>query len=194
MIISLPFLILSNMVPLYGVLNWGWSLNVVMLSYWFENVIIAIITLLKMKRSEGSNTMDITVNGVKRVASRRDVMVFFALHYGGFAFVHGVFIMFFFGKAPILPFLLAIIFTTASHAASYVSNYIGSDEYKRVSPSDLFYAPYARVFPLHFAVIVGAIFIEKNPENIVPLVILILLKTVLDAVLHMREHAKITKN
>ena len=37
---SILFLIAANLVPLYGVFQWGWKVGDILILYWIENVII----------------------------------------------------------------------------------------------------------------------------------------------------------
>lgn len=48
--ITLPsvMLVVSNLIPLVGVLSWGWQVFDVVVLYWFENVVIGVINVLKM--------------------------------------------------------------------------------------------------------------------------------------------------
>ncbi len=49
-LISLPgiMLVAANLIPLLGVVAWGWSTFDVVVLYWFENVIIGVLNILKM--------------------------------------------------------------------------------------------------------------------------------------------------
>jgi hypothetical protein len=41
-------LILVNTIPMFGAMFWGWSLLEIVALYWFENLIIGAINVLKM--------------------------------------------------------------------------------------------------------------------------------------------------
>ena len=41
-------LVLANLVPLAGVLLWEWSVSSVVILYWFENVVIGVVNVLRM--------------------------------------------------------------------------------------------------------------------------------------------------
>jgi hypothetical protein len=44
---SVWFLIGANLIPVLGVIVWGWSVFLVMFLYWLENVILGLINVLK---------------------------------------------------------------------------------------------------------------------------------------------------
>jgi hypothetical protein len=76
-----------------------------------------------------------------------------------------------------------------SHVASFGLNYIGRREYLTATPIGQMFAPYARVFVLHLTIILGAFVSVALGNPIGALVVLVVLKTAIDAVLHLREHA-----
>ena len=49
---SIAFLVLANLIPLFGVLYLGWSLMLIMILFWLENIVVGFYTIVKMKRSE----------------------------------------------------------------------------------------------------------------------------------------------
>jgi hypothetical protein len=46
--VGLALLIGLNLVPLFGVLNWGWQTFDLIFLYWMENVIIGLFALARM--------------------------------------------------------------------------------------------------------------------------------------------------
>ena len=47
-------LIIANLVPLVGVLWFGWDVWGILIIYWLENGIVGLFNVLKMRRAEGS--------------------------------------------------------------------------------------------------------------------------------------------
>jgi hypothetical protein len=137
---------------------------------------------------------------------------FFIVHFGGFMAGHLVFIvvMFAIGGSglsfeQIVPGLftisLLLISLFISHAYSFVTNFIGKKEYENISVGEAMMAPYPRIIVMHIAIIVGAfltvpiiIFTGGGSESFFSLgqaIVLIVLKTGFDVVLHIRQHIKL---
>ena len=80
----------SAAVIAYGVLLLGWPVFVVMALFWFENVVIGGLNVLRM-----------LVSGVRMgaagVVGALFIGAFFTVHYGLFTAVHGVFVVMLFG-------------------------------------------------------------------------------------------------
>ena len=82
---SLYALIGANMIPLLGVLFFGWRVGDVMLLFWLENVIIGGFNIVRMVIAAGG--------GILGFLMKAPVIAFFTVHYGGFTFVHGIFVI-----------------------------------------------------------------------------------------------------
>lgn len=98
-VVAAAVLVLSNLVPLAGVLWWGWDLFTILTLYWVENGIVGVYNVSKILRAEGSGVMGgvrMTLNGrpVEGVA-RKALAGFFVVHYGGFWIGHGLFVLIF---------------------------------------------------------------------------------------------------
>lgn len=209
-------LIGANLVPLFGVLWFGWDVWAILIIYWLENGIVGLFNVLKMRRACGPETPmperaggrrpsinGLTING--RPASgleKATLIAFFIMHYGIFWLVHGVFVL----TLPTFAIMgaegqrdfgttldpLAILFVLAglfiSHGVSYVFNYIGRGEYLRTTAAAQMFAPYGRLVVLHITIIFGAIAIGFTGAPVAAIVVLVLLKTALDLGLHLAEH------
>ena len=53
--LSAVALVLANLVPLAGVLLWQWSISSILILYWFENVVIGVINVLRMLLASPEN-------------------------------------------------------------------------------------------------------------------------------------------
>ena len=73
---SVLALVASNLVPVAGVLFFGWKIFPLVFLYWSENVVIGVFNVLKM----------IFAAGAKSVVSRFFLIPFFCAHYGIFTF------------------------------------------------------------------------------------------------------------
>ena len=136
---------------------------------------------------------------------------FFAVHYGLFTFVHGVFVLALCGPdSPLrggsgagfnpmdLPYIVlsrlreggfgaALAVLAASHMFSFVSDYILKGEYKAARAKDLMVRPYGRVVALHLAILGGGILAVFMGSPLWILVLLVLFKTLLDLKAHLKE-------
>ena len=75
-----------------------------------------------------------------------------------------------------------------SHGASFFLNYIGKKEYLATSAMRQMFAPYSRVVMLHVTIIFGAFVIAFLGAPIGALLVLVIVKTLFDLNLHLREH------
>jgi len=77
-----------------------------------------------------------------------------------------------------------------SHGVSFVRNYIIAGEYKIARPKELMGQSYSRIVVMHIAILAGAFlsFSIGSPAGV--LVVLIVLKTIIDIKLHLRQHRK----
>ncbi len=90
-------LVLVNAVPLVGVLLFDWRLFDLMLLYWLENGVIGAFTLAKIVTSRAAAHGEPARSAPHGTMGKAFVAGFFALHYGIFWGVHGVFVFALFG-------------------------------------------------------------------------------------------------
>jgi hypothetical protein len=202
-LLSLAALVASNLLPLAGVLLWGWDVGALVVLYWSENLIIGAYTLVKM----------LVMSPWRGLASG----AFFLIHYGGFCAVHGVFVLALTqDQGPDVlegdPWPLWLVFVqllidvirqvlalappewlfafaalAISHGISLGLNYFGTGEYRRHDLKSLMKAPYKRIFVLHVAIILGGFGAAALGSPLPLLVLLVALKLGLDVSLHLRE-------
>jgi hypothetical protein len=188
-------LITANLVPVYGGLALGWKVGPIMVFYWAENLVIGFFNILKMARAQGAvNDSRTTLNGKPvTIDSRRELILFFALHYGGFTLVHGLFVFVLFNpdwKNLPAELGLALLFLSASHGYSYRRNYIGGGEYLGTPFTRLFWQPYARVIVMHLVILVGGALAAAMGSPLGALLVLVGLKTLIDLGAHVLERRK----
>jgi hypothetical protein len=186
--ISIGSLIVSNAIPLIGVLFFGWSVSTILILYWSENVIIGFYNVIKMALAQGETK--------KQHANQRFFLIgFFIVHFGIFTFGHAAFVFSFFDTdnpsfQSLLPALLPLFI---SHGVSMFMHFIKNKEYKRVSFDNLFFQPYKRVVIMHLTIIFGAwVAIAFHLPSLV-LLVLIFLKIAVDIFFHRKEHSGFSK-
>lgn len=188
-------LIVANLLPLVAVLSGQWMLFSVMYLYWAENGIVGGYNVLKLALAQG----------VGASAGSKLVMIpLFILHYSIFWFVHGVFIFVLFGERGMRGFNLAQMalippslwgalgLLLLSHGTSFINNYLGRQEYQRVTLEQLMRQPYSRVMILHFVVLAGGFVVMFLGQPLPALVLLVVLKTGFDLRAHLREHERLS--
>lgn len=96
-------LVAVNAIPLLGAIFLGWSLFEIVLLYWFENVVIGAINILKLATCMPDEEHLLLSEHVKSQggagkalaamhAAKLFLIPFFTFHYGMFCFVHGAFV------------------------------------------------------------------------------------------------------
>jgi hypothetical protein len=81
----------------------------------------------------------------------------------------------------------ALLALAASHIYSFAINYVGAGEYRRADASQLLFQPYGRVVVLHVTILGGAFILALMKSPVGGLVLLVVLKTAMDAFAHLRE-------
>jgi hypothetical protein len=211
--IAAAFLVITNLIPLAGVLWLGWDLMLILALYWAENGIVGVINILKILTAEGRppENFPVSVNGRPATSlTRLGTAGFFCVHYGIFWIVHGFFVFTFvpamtgldpltrpglgpfdggLGALPDAPVLLAgVVGLAISHGVSFWTNYLGRGEYRRLSPAEVMAQPYGRLVILHLTIIVGAFVSIFLGTPVGSLLVLVVLKTALDLYFHLRQH------
>jgi len=194
---STIMLIIANLIPLVGVLWWGWDVGYLLLTYWAENGIIGIFNIFKMIFSKKTVIRD---NWMVDLLARTPAILFFIVHYGIFWIGHGFFVMDLSRKfiwkswnvslVPlneirlILPGLIGLFI---SHGFSFVDNYLLGKEKYKASISNLIIQPYIRVMVLHITIMLGFFCAILLDQPLGFIVVMVLLKIGIDMVAHLKE-------
>jgi hypothetical protein len=202
--VAAPLLLLANAVPLVGVLAWDWRVGDVVILYWIENLVIGLFNVLRILAAQPEGAR------AGFAAGKLVLAAFFVVHYGGFCAGHGVFLAAMFpvtgpGGATLdidgvvldmlrEPGLLAAMAAlVASHGYSFVRNYLGREEYRRVDVQRLMTRPYGRIIVVHLFVILGGMLVQGVKAQVPALVLFIVLKTVIDFGMHRRERSLLAR-
>ena len=213
--VAVAGLLAVNLVPLVGVLLFGWSLHALLVIYWLESGVIGALNVPKILLASGSDVPEnfsATVNGrsvdLSGPTEPKDglhlypgnvpIAGFFIMHYGIFWVVHGVFVLSFPAFAPgsgvggfgVGTVLLGVSGMVVSHAGSFLTNFVGREEYRATSPGVQMKEPYRRVIVLHLTIIFGAFGIAMLGAPLAALLLLVGLKTAADLHAHLREHER----
>ncbi len=118
---SAILLVLVNLIPIVGILFWGWNPYDIIFLYWVENIVIGGFNFFRIFLAQGrvttvegfitKNEGEIMNSGIEQVDDTSELnnftqassflrgkflAFFFIIHYGLFTLVHGAFIMFLF--------------------------------------------------------------------------------------------------
>jgi hypothetical protein len=181
---DLLLIVALNLVPIGGVIFWGWRVFDIVLLYWIENLIIGAFSALRMVARPYRHPLDWIFPLL--------IAPFFVLHYGGFCWGHGMFVVGMFGEsgtpgvsAAVFAalednsMLFAVLALTALQAIDFgrdsIRHGLGTDGVK-----ELMVAPYRRIVVLHLTILFGGFTIVSLGEPAVGLLLLIALKTASD--------------
>jgi hypothetical protein len=197
--VSVLLLIAANLVPVAGATFLGWELSDVMVLYWAESAIVGFYNLCKIV-----------------MIGRWFALLagpFFLGHFGGFMAVHFLFIYALFVEGPgmfgsgpggdpsgdpggdlnevwalfadLWPALLALF---VSHGYSFVTNFLGRQEYKRRTVNHQMGEPYGRIVFMHLVLIFGGFLVMLLGSPVPVLIAVIGLKIWFDLRAHIRQH------
>ena len=178
-------IVLGNLVPLIGVLFWGWALFEIFYIYWIENVIIGAFTWLRM--------LALGVrHGIGGILSALFMCAFFTVHYGLFCMGHGMIMTeMFYGdhltfeltetNLFVLPWLIGmqgyayalagiILVETIFNMSALRKDIAGGKELGLVM-----FAPYGRIVILHLTILIGgglSLWLGFPPAALVFLIVL----------------------
>ena len=195
---SVWVLLAANLVPLAGVLLWGWDAFALILLFWMENVVVGVFFILRMLLADPRDPA--------LWAAKLFMVPFFCFHYGMFTAIHGLFVFTLFGgkryeardlqvlepaaqAASDLGLWLPLAVLVGSHLFSFLYNYLWRCEYQRVELRKLMTAPYQRVVVLHMGIILGGMAVAALGSPVWALVVLLAMKIGLDWKAHLKEHS-----
>lgn len=209
--IPLLTLIAANMLPIAGVLYLDWDAFSIVLLYWAENLLIGFYNVLKIAFSRAEHPLG---QMGKLLAIPFFVLHYGGFMAGHGLFVLALFrqegtnifpdgdtwpCFFVFIQLlmnvirqmlAILPLnmLYAIGGLFISHGVSFGYNYLYQGEYLKKDVKTLMGEPYGRIVVMHIAVIAGGFLTMSMGSPVGILLALVVLKTIFDVKLHLRQH------
>ena len=79
-----------------------------------------------------------------------------------------------------------------SHGVSFVTNFLKKQEYKKTNVGKLFIAPYPRIVIMHLVITASGFLVMGKATGLV--IILVIIKTVVDAISHTIVHKRYFRN
>lgn len=211
--IPLLALLAANIIPLWGVIVLGWDAFYIVLLYWSENLAVGFYNILKMACAGVSQPVEhlgklflipfftLHYGGFTAIHGSFVLMLFkrgegdamlgrkaWPCFFVFLQMLLGVIKQAYSVMPTAMKYALAALFV--SHGVSFVHNYLIKGEYASASPQKLMASPYARVVVMHITIIFGAFLTMAIRSPTAVLIVLVVLKTILDVKLHLREHRK----
>jgi hypothetical protein len=197
--VSAWVLVAANLVPLAGVLLWGWDAFALIALFWMENVVLGAFFVLRMLSLDPRDPI--------LWAGKLFLVPFFCLHYGMFTGIHGMFVFDMLGgrRYDVQGFALLepaaraaadyglwppIAVLVGSHLFSFLWNYLYRGEFRRARLTDMMTRPYARVVALHVGILLGGFAAMMLGSPLWALVVLLAMKIGLDLKAHAKEHSR----
>ena len=168
-----------NVLTLIGVLALGWPAGNVFLLFWCENVVLGLVTLVRVATEDAP--------GSTRLGSS----LFFCVHYGIFCTVHLVFTWLLASALGVdlsWPYLaLPVALLLVRYGVELGTAWFGGRGLRRTTPTRVAMGqPYPRIAVLHLAVLLGfglwvaGAFTPLLQYGVLPLLVLVALKTAAD--------------
>ncbi len=175
-----PFftIILGNLIPIFGVIFWGWTAFYVFWLFWIETLIVAIFNAIKIYKCKGDSTYS---NSEKF----RKALTYFLMRIGVFAF-YSIFIIVFIGVsgsndsnnsisfAKVISFQdttfnLALVSFTINQFVLYMTQFYQNGWYLKALPTEYNAIFEGRQIIIHISVVLGAFignFLKVKMHNI----------------------------
>lgn len=186
-------LIVTNLVPLWGVWFKGWDAKMIFIVYCFETIIAGIYTALQLWLTTLIKKKDAWTNGGETtMVSGYVFIVFFIIHYGFFVLIQmHIFLGILHIKPPsvnlfyyithiykFLPeyalWILALF--TISYGLIVLKEFILTGIYKTIDMGSLMFAPYGRIFVQQFVVIIGSFILLFNRGSEIFILVFVIMK------------------
>jgi hypothetical protein len=197
---SVPVLIAANVIPLAGVMFWGWRVEEVVFLYWCENVVAGLCNLVAIVGCDpGPDRKGRPSGWFDKIFTA----VFFVAHYGAFCAAHALLLAFFFfgpqateadALLDILRARLSDLVTLASLCALFASHGwslyrdFAAGEFNGIDLNRLMARPYPRIVTTHIFILAGGVVVMKMAGTLVPIVVFVAVKTAFD--LYFVSHAQ----
>jgi hypothetical protein len=186
---SLTFLLITNLATVVLTVLQQWNITDLLWICWGQSVVIGyynVHRIVDLDRLSTDGFMSNNQSEESMCETQRCTAMCFAILYGLFILVYGVFLLTTFRIHPGFPLtgvLLCILAFWFTHRFSY---YYNRDRDSVVSNIGyLMFFPYVRIIPMNLVILLGGSIAGNDP---VALVMLLMLKTAADVAMHVIEH------
>lgn len=198
-------LVAANLLPLVGVVFWGWDAFVLLMLYWLETLVIAFWTILPILLIPGitANGLGVRISGSPQAAGRVGSALFLTLHAGIFMAVHFLFLWTLFsgpwaalihgpsdfvvllvvGTGLWFPLLILFLVRGWGVFGPYVAprlSFLSVTAPPAIDEPALLVALYVRIFVMQVAIILGGWLAVLSGGSTGALALLVVAKTLVD--------------
>lgn len=184
-VLNLTSIAAYTIVPLLGLLLYGWDWRQIMIFYWFGNISTGLATIVdtwklppQLVNLLPQRTTTALSSAVSARVQKIVATIFFCVHYGMFTLIHGIFVYAivsgqFTGSSPID--FLSIFFAWAAGTALFLLVKTLESTRPSVGMTQLWSRAYVRIVTLQLSIIFGAFLITvfELPSSIAILLVLI---------------------
>ena len=202
--IAVAVLVAVNLVPLFGVFFWGWDVATILVLYWLENGIVGAVNVVRILLAQQPDKRDVGHHTQAPFPGRAVTAAFFAVHYGVFWVIHGVFVVVLTGFAGttnrvdvLTPLFAAVsdpvvlvggVGLLVGQMSTLYYDYVGPRSYRAVSPSSQVWRPYPRMVALHVTITLGGVWlVGQGSQPVAVLGLLVLLKTAAELLIYLLD-------
>ena len=183
-----------NLIPIFGVIYWGWQPIMIIMLYVAETVLIGLLHVVYMLALYFINHKNPEAVNLKRQNEGIKggcLIPFFTFHFGFFVVIQMVvFFGFNSGQASPLELVKTLITGTYKYAlltlfvikiTDMITEFLWDPAVHLKLPDDVFFQPYGRIFVQQFMVILGGWFVLIRDKQFMGyLIILVIAKTFFD--------------
>ena len=187
--IPLSFILLNNVVPLVGLLFFGWTVFDMVFFFWVDITLIYLFSVVKVLVSKKLEKLPFKYNevGNKYLNSQFQVKIFSIINiFIWYAVYGGVFLLVIYkttGLAFPSNLLIIVLSSFITHVVSFLVNCIGKKEYLSISPWEQVSKTLFRTIPSILLIIIASQFGKYGM-----LLMILAIKTVTDYYTHQKEH------
>jgi hypothetical protein len=188
--IPLSFILLNNVVPLVGLLFFGWTIFDMVFFFWVDITLIYLFSIVKVFVSKKPEKLPFKYNDVgnKYLNSQFQVKIFSILIMLIWYLVYGGVFLGVIYKTTGLSFpsnlLIVLLANFVTHTVSFLVNYIGKKEYLSISCWEQVSKTLFRTIPSVLLIILAS----KIFGQYGMLLMFLVIKTVTDYYAHNKEH------
>lgn len=187
--LAIGSIVFANIITILGVIFFDWSMLQIILIYWCECGIIALISLLK-----------IIISKIKLSSKLYESFTLFVF-YIFFAYIHYFIINVVFNNGTIffnlkifLPIIIPIISIFISHAISFINDYASKKKPKNITKNEYIERTTSeiinRIIAVQICLLAGGLVIQIIGRPVIIIIFLIIAKIIIDIDLHLKSHGK----